>query len=92
MLLTESALAPDLAQVITPAQIRAARATLGWHQTELARLSGVSVMTIKKAERGKVDPRVSTLGRLQTAFEQAGIVFLEPGDRRGGGAGVRLKV
>jgi hypothetical protein len=37
------------------------------------------------------DPRSSTLGALQRAFEKAGVVFLEPGDIRDGGAGVRLK-
>jgi hypothetical protein len=41
--------------------------------------------------RGATDPRSSTLGALQRAFEKAGVVFLEPGDIRDGGAGVRLK-
>src|SRR5262245_7801502 len=36
-------------------------------------------------------PRASTLEAFQRAFEKAGVVFLEPGDIRDGGEGVRLK-
>jgi hypothetical protein len=38
------------------------------------------------------DPRSSTLGALQQAFEKAGIIFLEPGDIRDGGITVRAGV
>jgi transcriptional regulator with XRE-family HTH domain len=72
-------------------QIRAARAMLDWKQSELARAAGVAEVTIKKIERGGIDPRASTLDALQRAFEKAGIVFLEPGDTRDGGEGLRLK-
>ena len=41
--------------------------------------------------RGATDPRASTLEAFQRAFEKAGVVFLEPGDIRDGGEGVRLK-
>lgn len=77
--------------VIVPAQIRAARALIGWKQTELAAASGVSEISIKNIERGATDPRASTLAALQAAFEKAGVVFLDPGDTRDGGAGVRLR-
>jgi predicted transcriptional regulator len=76
--------------MITAGQIRAARALIGWKQTDLARAAGVSEIAIKKIERGAVDPRASTLEALQRAFEKAGVVFLEPGDIRDGGAGLRL--
>lgn len=79
------------AVMITPAQIRAARALLGWKQTDLATASGVSEMSVKNIERSATDPRASTLQALQTALEQAGVVFLDPGYVRDGGAGVRLK-
>ena len=72
------------------AQIRAARALLGWRQEQLAKASGVGAATIQRIERsvGPVGGYVSTLTRIQSAFEQAGIVFL--GDDTGGGIGVRL--
>jgi transcriptional regulator with XRE-family HTH domain len=79
------------AGMITTGQIRAARALIGWKQTDLAAKSGVSEISIKNIERGVTDPRSSTLGAIQTAFEKAGVLFLEPGDTRDGGAGVRLK-
>jgi transcriptional regulator with XRE-family HTH domain len=77
--------------MISPAQIRAARALIGWKQTDLASASGVSEMSIKNIERGATDPRASTLQLLQTALENAGVLFLDPGVNRDGGAGVRLK-
>ena len=79
------------AAMITPAQIRAARALLGWKQTDLAAKSHVSEISIKNIERGATDPRTSTLSALQAAFDKAGVVFLDPGDTRDGGHGVRLK-
>lgn len=77
--------------MITPAQIRAARALIGWKQSDLASASGISEISIKNIERGATDPRSSTLGAIQASFEKAGVVFLDPGDTRDGGAGVRLK-
>jgi transcriptional regulator with XRE-family HTH domain len=77
--------------MITGAQIRAARALIGWKQSELAEQSGVSEISIKNIERGATDPRASTLQALQAAFDRAGVVFLEPGDMRLGGLGLRLK-
>jgi predicted transcriptional regulator len=83
-----SAYAPVM---ITAGQIRAARALIGWKQTDLAKASKVSEISIKNIERGVTDPRYRTLGAIQAAFEKAGVVFLEPGDIRDGGAGVRLR-
>jgi predicted transcriptional regulator len=77
--------------MITRAQIRAARALIRWSQTDLAHASGVSQVAIKNLERGSTDPRLSTLSSVQAAFDQAGVVFLEPGDLRDGGAGVRFR-
>jgi transcriptional regulator with XRE-family HTH domain len=77
--------------VITGAQIRAARALIGWKQTDLASASGVSEISIKNIERGATDPRGSTLAAIQEAFSKAGVVFLDPGDIRDGGPGVRLR-
>lgn len=82
---------PYSAEMITGAQIRAARALLGWKQTDLATASGISEISIKNIERGATDPRSSTLAAIQSAFDKAGVVFLDPGDTRDGGSGVRLK-
>jgi transcriptional regulator with XRE-family HTH domain len=77
--------------MITAGQIRAARALIDWRQIDLAKKSGVSEITLKNIERGYADPRSSTLAKIQQAFEKAGVVFLDPGDTRDGGEGVRLK-
>jgi transcriptional regulator with XRE-family HTH domain len=78
--------------VITAAQIRAARALIGWKQTDLAAAAGVSEIAIKNIERGSSDPRASTLAAIQGAFDRAGVVFLDVGDVRNGGPGIRLKL
>lgn len=69
--------------MITAAQIRAARALLNWKQTDLATASGVSEMSVKNLERGNTDPRVSTLSAIENAFTVAGIEFIETNDREG---------
>lgn len=89
--IAETSAAAYRACVITGAQIRAARAMIGWKQTDLAKASGVAEITVKNIERGATDPRASTLAAIQKAFEQAGVVFLESGDTRSGGPGVRLR-
>jgi transcriptional regulator with XRE-family HTH domain len=76
--------------MITAAQIRAARALLGWKQTELATAAGVSEISIKNIERGATDPRSSTLNAIEAAFGKAGVIFMDPGVQRSGGAGVRF--
>jgi len=76
--------------MIHPAQIRAARALLGWRQADLAKASGVAEVSIKNIERGAVDPRSSTLDALERALQAAGVTLLAAGDLRDGGVGVRL--
>jgi transcriptional regulator with XRE-family HTH domain len=72
------------------AQIRAARALLGWRQEQLAKASGVGTATIQRIEKsaGPIGGYVSTLMSIQSAFEQAGIRFLD--NDAGGGIGVRF--
>jgi transcriptional regulator with XRE-family HTH domain len=79
------------AVMINAAQIRAARALLGWKQTDLSAAAKISEMSIKNIERGVTDPRRSTLEAIQKALEIAGIVFLDPGKTESGGPGVRLR-
>jgi DNA-binding XRE family transcriptional regulator len=77
--------------LITSAQIRAARALLGWRQADLAEASGISEVAIKNIERGQADPKATTLTAIQKAFQKAGVIFLDPQDIRDGGHGVRFK-
>jgi transcriptional regulator with XRE-family HTH domain len=75
---------------ITAAQLRAARAMLGWMQSRLAKASGVSLPTIKRIEPGKgpLPVRASTAEAIMAALERAGVEFIA---ENGGGPGVRLR-
>jgi transcriptional regulator with XRE-family HTH domain len=70
-------------------QLRAARALLGWSQTQLAEKAGLSLPTVKRVENVG-GARVSDLARhaLQRALETGGVDFI---DENGGGPGVRLR-
>lgn len=70
-----------------PEQCRAARALLDWSTTQLAQAAGVGVNTVNRFERGG-DARLSSVEKLRTALERAGIVFIP---ENGGGPGVRLR-
>ncbi len=76
--------------MLTPAQIRAARALVGWSQDELAEASGVARQSIKNIERGVTDPRLSTAMVIKTTLEKAGVQFLNQSDTARG-PGVALK-
>jgi predicted transcriptional regulator len=73
---------------ITGRQLRAARALLGWEQTELSRKARVAIGTIRRMESfdGPVGSRTDTLRKVTGALEKAGIEFLGNGS-----LGVRLK-
>jgi predicted transcriptional regulator len=77
--------------MISPAQMRAARALIGWKQSDLASRSGVSHVSIKNIERGATDPRLSTITAIERAFVDAGVLFLDAQENKPGGAGVRLR-
>jgi predicted transcriptional regulator len=64
--------------MISPAQIRAARALLGISADELARRAGISWATIQRFESAQGVPpsRSGTLERVKTALEEAGIQFI----------------
>jgi predicted transcriptional regulator len=76
--------------MLEPAQIRAARALLDWRQEDLSNASGVGTATIQRIERsdGPIAGYVSTVVRLEAAFEKAGILFIS--DDEIAGVGVRL--
>ncbi|HVB84513.1 MAG TPA: helix-turn-helix transcriptional regulator [Rhodanobacteraceae bacterium] len=80
--------------MITAAQLRAARALLGFDQRELAERSGLSLPTIQRMEAsdGTVRGNVDSLVKLIVALERAGVALLGDGQpSAGGGRGVRLK-
>ena len=70
-------------------QLRAARALLGWSQTDLADRAALSLPTVKRVETEQ-GPRVSDAARLalRVALESGGVEFI---DENGGGPGVRLR-
>ena len=80
--------------MVTAAQLRAARALLGFDQRRLAELSGLSLPTIQRMEAsdGVVRGNVDSLMKLVGALEAAGIVLIGEGSASAdGGRGVRLK-
>jgi transcriptional regulator with XRE-family HTH domain len=67
--------------MISAEQIRAARALLRMEQDELARLSGVSVTTIRRLEAASGERLVAetTTGTVRRALEEAGVEFIHQG-------------
>lgn len=79
--------------MLTAAQIRAARALLGWSQPALAKASGLSLPTIVRME-SQLGPGRSSAANVESmrrALENAGVTFLEADDESAVGPGVRLK-
>jgi transcriptional regulator with XRE-family HTH domain len=64
-----------------------ARAALDWSTTDLARAANIGPATISRFETGQ-DARISTVEKLRSALEAAGLVFIA---ENGGGAGVRFR-
>jgi transcriptional regulator with XRE-family HTH domain len=64
-----------------------ARAALNWTTSDLAKAAGIGINTVNRFEGGS-DTRLSSVNKLRSALEDAGIAFIA---ENGGGAGVRLK-
>jgi transcriptional regulator with XRE-family HTH domain len=75
--------------LFSPSQIRAARALVGWSQSDVAAAAGLSIPTVKRAEADD-GIRVSedALVAIASALKKAGVEFIA---ENGGGAGVRLR-
>jgi ribosome-binding protein aMBF1 (putative translation factor) len=73
------------------AQIRAARALLGWSQDKLAKRAAIGLATLRRIEQkeGIAKGNFSTIIKIQKALEQAGIHFTEDDT---GEIGVRMKI
>lgn len=69
---------------ITPDQLKAARALLGWSQADLAKKSGYSLPAINNIERGLYKAHSRTLDDIVQTFETNGIQFID-------GPGVRVE-
>ena len=70
--------------IITPEQIRAARALLRLEQDEVARRAQVSVATVRRLEADEGAGRVTldTLDGVRAVLEAAGVEFIPDGVRR----------
>lgn len=71
---------------ISPAQVRAGRALLGWSQDQLVERSGVPKRTLARLELGEGAAQRRTLAAIRAALEAAGVEFTN-----GDAPGVRLK-
>lgn len=79
--------------MITPGQMKAARALLGWDQRQLAKAAGVSLPTVQRMEssKGTVRGNVDTLVKVVEALAHAGVTLVGEGAVSDiGGRGVRL--
>jgi DNA-binding XRE family transcriptional regulator len=63
--------------IATPAQIKAARALLGWSTADLAERMGVARNTVTRLEDPDWSPSAKTLRQATEILGAAGIIFLE---------------
>lgn len=70
-------------------QIRAARAMLELTLNDVTQRTGISKGALSAIETGKADPRLSTVAKLQTFFEELGVEFLPA--TQDAGPGIRMK-
>lgn len=66
-----------------------ARAALRWTTQRLAEAAAVGINTVNRFEDGQ-DARLSSVDKMRSALEAAGIIFLGDGQLNDGGPGVRL--
>lgn len=79
--------------MLTGAQIRSARALLKWTTKSLADKAKVGQQTVHRAEAVDDVPGMNskTLEKIQLAFEEAGVEFVDGRYSGDGGPGVRLR-
>lgn len=61
---------------MSPEQSRAARGWLGWSQTELAKLAGVSLSTVRDFEKKHRTPIPNNIAAMRRAIEAGGVRLL----------------
>jgi transcriptional regulator with XRE-family HTH domain len=75
--------------LFSPSQIRAARALIGWSQSDVASAAGLSIPTVKRAEAdGGIRVSEDAVLAIATVLKKAGVEFIA---ENGGGPGVRLR-
>lgn len=74
--------------MITSAQIRAGRALVGLSQADIAKVTGKTDKTVRRAETDVALVAESTIAAIRAALESAGVEFIA---ENGGGPGVRLR-
>jgi transcriptional regulator with XRE-family HTH domain len=67
--------------MLTRAQLRGARAMLGWTSEDLAKQSKIHRRTIRKLEKGEANPQAGTLRRIIAALVAGGVEFIDGGVR-----------
>ena len=60
---------------MTPKQVRAARALLGWSQADLATEAGLGITTIADFELERRRSSFKTMGAIREALERSGVQF-----------------
>jgi len=73
---------------VTSAQVRMARAALGWSVRDLADATGLHRNTISNIEVGRYSGDPESLDNIESALRKAGVEFIP---ENGGGPGVRLR-
>jgi transcriptional regulator with XRE-family HTH domain len=76
--------------VITGAQLRAARALRRWSAQDVARRSGIGIATVRRAEAEDGPPHTTpaNLKAICEVLQKGGIEFIT---ENGGGVGVRMR-
>lgn len=64
-------------EVLVVSMIRTARTVLGWTQQTLAKRAGISLVALARLESHATSPRLSTIAKLKSAIEAAGILIVE---------------
>ena len=82
--------AQDDVESVTPAQIRAGRALLGWSVQRLAKEAQVEPADIERYEGDGGMPERGRFRRLASALAQGGVVMIAQSEVSTGGVGVRL--
>ena len=71
------------------AQIRAARALIGWPATKLAETAGLPLASVEEFESGPAGKiPADAIAKMRAALESAGVAFIP---ENGGGLGVRFR-
>jgi transcriptional regulator with XRE-family HTH domain len=61
---------------LSPEQVVAARKLVGWSQSDLAYMAGVSELSVRRFEARTRHPWGAMVAALKRAFEEVGVVFL----------------